>query len=328
MSTAKVPPLFGGASREQTKAILGAMRAVAETRGAATKDDQVALASADQYIFGHDAPFAFEAIAPVAPAALASALAEGDLRHDALKFLTVMAFIDGTLDKAKIESVLRYAATLGIAEHYLDEIKEAAEGRLQEVLADMTRCNMESITGRPWGGSDVNKWLLPYGGAAADPALAQRFERLSRLAPTTFGHSFWAHFKQSGYAFPGEPTALNAAFAVPHDSVHVLTGYDTQPRGELLASTFTAAMHPKYPMAGHVLPVIFTWHLKVRINEVARDASGALDPREFWRAWAAGAAATVDTFAPNWDFWSHVEVPLSMLRDRCSIPTAGLDASK
>ncbi len=327
MSTARTTPLLPGASRTQTKAILGAMRAVAETGGAATRDDRVALASADQYIFGHDAPFAFEAIAPVAPAALASALAGGDLGHDALKFLTVMAFVDGRLDQAKIASVLRYASALGIAERYLDEIKEAAEGRLQEVLADMTRCNMESVTGRPWSGGDVNKWLLPYAGAAADPALAQRFEALARLAPNTFGHGFWAHFRKSGYAFPGEPKALNAAFSMPHDSVHVLTGYDTKPRGELLASIFTAAMHPRYPMAGHVLPVIFSWHLKVQINEVARDAGGALDPQEFWHAWAAGAAATVDTFAPGWEFWSYVEVPLGALRERWSIPAAGLDAN-
>jgi hypothetical protein len=328
MNTAKTPPLLPGASSTQTKAILGAMRAVAETGGAATKEDQVALASADQYIFGHDAPFAFAMITPVAPAALASALAGSDLDRDALKFLTVMAFVDGSLDKAKIASVLRYASALGIAERYLDEIREAAHGRLQEVLADMTRCNMESITGRQWADGDVNKWLLPYDGAAADPALAQRFDALARLAPDTFGDSFWAHFKESGYAFPGDAKALNAAFSVPHDSVHVLTGYDTKPRGELLASTFTAAMHPKYPMAGHVLPVIFSWHLGVQINEVARDASGALDPEEFWHAWAAGTAVTVDTFAPDWDFWSHVEVPLGALREHWSIPAAGFDATR
>jgi hypothetical protein len=310
MSTAKTPPLLPGASRTQTNAILGAMRAVAETGGATTKDDRIALASADQYIFGHDAPFALDAIKPVAPAALASALAGSDLGHDALKFLTVMAFVDGSLDTANIANVLRYASGLGIAERYLDEIKDAAQGRLQETLADMTRCNMDSITGRPWNGGDINNWLLPYEGAAADPKLAERFEALAGLAPDTFGHRFWAQFKDNGYAFPGDPKALNAAFSVPHDSVHVLTGYDTKPRGELLASTFTAAMHPKYPMAGHVLPVIFSWHLKIQINEVAGDASGALDPQEFWHAWAAGAAATVDTFAPDWDFWSYVEVPL------------------
>ncbi len=328
ISAPKTPPLLPGATPAQTKAIIGAMRAVGETGGAASKDDRIALTGADQYVFGHAAPFDFASIKPVAPAALAGALTGSKLGEDALKFLTVMAFVDGKLDKAKIANVLGYAGALGIAEHYLDEIKEAAQGRLQEVLADMTRCNMESITGRPWSGGDVNKWLLPYDGANADSALARRFEALERLGADTFGHAFWAHFKDNGYTFPGDPKALNAAFCLPHDSVHVITGYDTKPRGELLASTFTAAMHPKYPMAGHVLPVIFSWHLKMQINEVARDAGGALDPREFWHAWAAGAAAQrFDTFAPGWDFWAYSERPLAQLREQWSIPAAGLDAA-
>jgi hypothetical protein len=45
-------------------------------------------------------------------------------------------------------------------------------------------------------------------------------------------------------------------------------------------------------------------------------------------AWAAGAAATVDTFAPDWDFWGYVEEPLAVLRERWSIPAAGLDAAR
>jgi hypothetical protein len=51
----------------------------------------------------------------------------------------------------------------------------------------------------------------------------------------------------------------------------------------------------------------FSWHLDVRINELAGDAAGALDPQEFWRAWAAGAATTVDTFSESWDFWEYVK---------------------
>lgn len=319
------PPLLPGASPAQSRAILGAMRAVAEAGGVASEDDRLALSSADRYVFGHAAPSAFEAIAPVTPGELATALAGSGLGKEALKFLTVMAFVDGSLDAAKIAGVLRYATALDVEERYLDEIRDAARDRLQEVLADMTRCNMESITGRPWSGGDVNRWLLPYAGDAADPALVRRFEALGDLPADSFGRAFWAHFKENGYTFPGDPKGLNAAFTVPHDCAHVLTGYDTRPRGELLVSTFTAAMHPKYPMAGHVLPVIFSWHLKVQINKVAGDAAGALDPREFWHAWAGGAAAKVDTFSPGWDFWAHVEAPLAALRQRWSIPAGGLE---
>jgi hypothetical protein len=76
--------------------------------------------------------------------------------------------------------------------------------------------------------------------------------------------------------------------------VHVLTGYGTNGRGEILVSTFTASMHRNYPMAGPVLPAIFSWNLNVEINSVAKNASAALDPVEVWRAWSAGAQASID----------------------------------
>jgi len=320
-----VRPLIASATPAETKAILGAMFAVANTGGTLSEADWIALDSVDRYIFGHETPHGRAGMQPVDAPALATALDSPALREEAVRFLTVMAFIDGRLDKAKIAKVLGYAGALGIHEQYLDEIKSAAEDRISEVLAHMTRFNMESITGKPWEGGDVDAWLLPYDHGHADPGLAQRFEALSRLGEETFGHAFWQHFKENSYAFPGDPTGLNARFSVPHDSAHVLTNYNTDARGEILVSTFTASMHPKYPMAGHILPVIFSWHLHVQINDVAKSASGALDPSEFWHAWAGGANARVDTFSPEWDFWAHVAQPLTDLREQWNIPAAGLD---
>jgi hypothetical protein len=233
--------------------------------------------------------------------------------------LTIMAFVDGSLDEAKIAAVLDYAAALGIDEPYVQEITEAAHGHVQAALADMTRRNLESITGKPWLQDDAMGWFLPYRGDHADPALAARYRALGSLPAGTLGHAYWEQYQRNGYAFPGEANALNEAFATPHDCTHVLSGYDTTPRGELLVSTFTAAMHPSRPMEGHILPVIFSWHLGIKINDVAGSAVGALDPREFWHAWARGAAVTEDLFAPGWDFWGCVGENLAALRQRYSI---------
>jgi len=59
----------------------------------------------------------------------------------------------------------------------------------------------------------------------------------------------------------------------------VISGYDASPRGEILVSTFTAAMHPIHPMAGHILPVIFNGHLGIKFNDVARYNHGRLRSR-------------------------------------------------
>lgn len=319
-----VNPFVSGATPQQIACILGAMCAVADSEGALSNADSRALSAASLYMFGETQPLDVAHLKPVAPAALATAITDPKLREDALKFATVMAFVDGKLDTGKIAKVIDYAKALGLHERYIDEIAEAAAGHVKEALADMTRANMVSITGKAWTDADATAWLMPYGNTP-DPALAERCRKLGALPRESFGLAFYNHYRSNGYDFPGEAKGLNAAFALPHDTVHVVSGYGTTPRGELLASTFTAAMHPHLPMAGHILPVIFSWQLDVEINAVAKDAKGALDPQEFWHAYAGGNTATVDTFAPGWDFWSCVETPLHVLRRQWSIPEDGLD---
>lgn len=315
---------IAGATPAQIAGILGAMRAVAETGAALSEADNRTLAGASLYLFGQTQPLNAANLIAVTPAALATVIPDAVLRENALKFLTIMAFVDGRLDKAKIAKVTDYARALGVRDGYLDDIVEAAQGHVQEALAHMVRSNLESITGKSQTDIDETAWLVPYKDKP-EPALVARFEQLAKLKPVSFGHAFYEHYRSNGYDFPGAPNGLNFGFGVPHDSAHVLSGYNTTARGELLVSTFTAGMHPHFPMAGHILPVIFSWHLDIQINPVAKSAQGALDPDQFWHAWAAGKTCTIDTFAPDWDFWRHVDTPLTDLRRQWSIPEQGLD---
>jgi hypothetical protein len=315
-------PFIRLATPRQAAAILGAMRAVSAAGRGSTPADAQALNGVARYVFGQ--PGAAEGAAGIEPDALASDLAGSDLAKDAVELLAVMAAIDAPADNEKMSLVLRFAGALGVHERFLDEIADVTRGRVAEAMADMTQANMESILGKPWPGGVIEDWLLPYRGSNEDPELVRRFETLGHLGPLTFGRAFWDHFKRNSYAFPGAPKGLNAAFSVPHDTVHVLTGYDTTGGGEILASTFTGAMHRVFPLAGHILPAIFSWHLNVQINAVAGKFEGSLDPQEVWRAWAAGAAAKVDSFAPGWDFWAHVDKPIEALRIEWGLPAEGL----
>ena len=186
----------------------------------------------------------------------------------------------------------------------------------------MTRANLDSVLNHPWQGGDANAWFMPYQGKAADPALVERFKALKALDPKTFGHQFWAHFNRNGYSFPGDPKGLNADFACRHDSVHVLSGYDTTARGEILASTFTASMHRRFPMAGHILPVIFSLiSMSASTMSRVRLRGCSIPPKS--GAYAAGAECKTDTFAPEWDFWTYVARPIDDLRRDWNIPVGG-----
>jgi hypothetical protein len=310
------------ATADQASTILGAMRWVATTGGTTplSDADRATLEAAYRFVFKGAGGLDVDSLPATLPAELGLLIHDPGLAEHAVRSLAVMSLVDGRVDPGKIAVVETYAAALRVREDYLRQLAEAAEGHLQWVAADMMRRNIESIPGLVWNPDDPSGTFLPYGGPGADPDLARRYRALADCPPGTFGRAFWTHYHANGYPFPGEPMGLNERFATPHDSTHVLSGYDTSPHGELLVSTFTAAMHRQEPMAGHILPVIFSWHLGVQLNPVAKSAVGAFDPGAFWQAWDRGSDVAVDTFDPAWDFWSATREPLADLRRRYAIP--------
>jgi hypothetical protein len=309
----------------ESDAILGAMCQVALANGGpVTPADKASILGAAHYLLRRPGLGDLGLLPAVAPVDLVAALkVDSELAREAMKYLAIMALVDGVLDNAKIARVLDYSRALDVEADYLTELVEAASGHMSWVVADMTRKNFDSVISRSSEGLDPAAWIMPYGGDRADPALSARYDALGKLPANTFGRALWEFDKANGYSFPGDPGALNAAFATPHDATHVISGYDTSYRGEILVSTFTAGMHPINPMAGHILPVIFNGHLGVKFNDVATPATGGLDPEEFWHAWARGQEMTVDFFAPDWNVWEWIEHDLDDLRRKFNVSTAG-----
>ncbi|MFZ5780351.1 MAG: hypothetical protein ACOY4R_09165 [Pseudomonadota bacterium] len=306
-------------------AILGAMRQVAVASDhAITYADTVSILAAARYLLRRRDLTDIGLLPAVAPSDLVAAIgADRALAGEAVKYLAIMALVDGSLEHRKLARVLDYARALDIEADYLTELVAAASGHLAWATADMWRKNFDSVLGRSSEGLDPASWIRPYDGANADASLVARYEALGGLPQNTFGKALWDFDKRNGYPFPGDPQALNAGFGTPHDSAHVISGYDTSARGELLVSTFTAGMHPINPMSGHILPVIFFFHFGEQLNDIGHASKGGLDPDEFWHAWARGAAMTVDIFGPDWNFWQWVEHDLDELRRAWNVTPAG-----
>ncbi len=307
--------MFIDVKPEQAQLILGAMERVATAKGveALSEPDHAALAATHHYIFRSTDAFDPTALPPTIPIVLAAALDDAAVADHAAQLLTVMAVVDGTVDEAKIAVVTEYAAALGVHADYVRQLSELGRRNLQWVAADAQRQNLRSITGRSMNVL-IDDWIMPYTGSKLDAALADRYRALADLPAGTHGRTFSDFYTTYGFAFPGEAAGLNAEFATPHDSTHVLSGYDTSPQGELLVSTFTAGMHPHEPMSGHILPVIITWHLGIELIEFTGSYQGALDPEKFFVAWERGSEVGTDVFDTSWDFWAAASRPLSELR--------------
>ncbi len=311
--------------RRESDAILGAMRQVALAGGhAITWADTTSVVAAGRYLLRRHDLLDIGTLPAVAPSDLVSALrGNPEVAREAVKYLAIMAMVDGSLDHKKLARVLEYSRALDVEADYLTDLVEAASGHLAWATADMWRKNFDSVLSRSSEGLDPNVWIRPYAGANAEPALVARYDALGKLPQSSFGKALWDFDKQNGYPFPGDPQALNASFGTPHDSTHVISGYDTSARGELLVSTFTAGMHPINPMSGHILPVIFFFHFGEQLNDVGHAGKGGLDPDEFWHAWARGAEMTVDIFDPKWNVWDWVEHDLEELRRDWNVTPAG-----
>ena len=302
------------ATLDQARCILAIMLRVAAAEGPPTEADKESIAAATRYIFQLEPQFGLAGLMPLSPSRISALATDRDLARQAVSFATIIALLDGTINVEKLHAVIKLAGTLNVHDEFVDDLARLASGKLSDAIDHMTLAKIESVTGRKWATAEADAWLRPYN-AEPDPALATRFHALARLPGDTFGYAFAAFYDENNYAYPGEPTALNFALSVPHDSVHVLAGYDTSPRGELLTSAMSATMHRNQGMSGHVLPAILSGHLGIPIDDAAGAATGALDPQEFWYAWARGEDTAADLFGPDWNFWSAAIQPIAAVRD-------------
>lgn len=302
------------ATLEQARSTLAIMLGVAATHGPPTDLDKDCIAAATHSIFQLEEQFGLAGLTPLSPYRLGTLAADPGVALQAASFAAIMALVDGTINPGKLSAAVKLADGLNVHDTFVNDLARLALGDLADVKASMLRANLESVTGRPWTAAEIAPWLQPYD-AEPDAALATRFHALERLPENTFGYVFAEFYRDNGYIYPGEKGALNFSFAVPHDSTHVLAGYDASPSGEILTATLTATMHPSHGMSGHVLPAILNWHLGVPLNDVAGAAHGAFEPHAFFHAWARGEDTIADLFAPDWNFWSAAIQPIDAVRE-------------
>ena len=74
------------------------------------------------------------------------------------------------------------------------------------------------------------KAIAAFRGMREDPDEAARYEALGKLPADTLGYAFYHHYRDHGFAFPGEKLGFPEA-GIYHNFTHVLSGLRDRPCG-------------------------------------------------------------------------------------------------
>jgi hypothetical protein len=160
------------------------------------------------------------------------------------------------------------------------------------------------------------KRVLGMRGLYEDPKLAARYRDLARLPAGTLGRGFMDYIDRNAFAVPGERRGFPEG-GIYHDFGHVLTGYGTDPEGEIRMAAFQAGFMKDEPVFMLLFGVV-TFGAGINVTPIAQPAAGGIFDHSgvmegVFRAVDRGADLVVD-LSDHWDHWAYVERPLDDVR--------------
>jgi hypothetical protein len=254
------------------------------------------------------------------PAELAGRVSRPHARKRLVELAIVMTMVDGHVDAAAAARVEALAAALGVDHRTTGTLRRLAARRSLLVRADVSRRILGRFMGGAWreeGLAGVRRLAGALLKVGEDRATAARYLALGRLPPGSFGRVYFEHCRARGFPFPGQRGGIPER-VVFHDLGHVLSGYDTDPDGEIQQAAFQAGFVRE---AGFdfLFFGIAQFHLGVKLTPVAAAEVGLLDVERVLVALARGAACRVD-LSDRWDFWPLLARPLEEVRRQLGIP--------
>jgi len=236
-------------------------------------------------------------------------------RRRAVQLAIVTALVEGTPSEDTERSVRDFAKALDLDEAGLDVLYEIAHGRALVARVDMFR-RVSRFLRSADGFPGVLGLALPLLGMSGDRKLAAQYRALEAAAPGSFGRAVYDHFVDNGFSFPGEPGGIAMVF---HDVGHVLSGYGTDPQGEIQQAAFQAGFARRDGFT-FLLFGILQFHLAMRITPVAKGYQGLFDVPLVITALARGAACKAD-ISDGFDVFERQHRPLEEVRAELGIPT-------
>jgi hypothetical protein len=292
--------------------VLRALRHVALVNGSFTDAEQ-ALVEGVARIHGVELNAA--ALEPIAVEDVARIVVDPHRRKRAVQLAIVMALVEGEPSRETEGAVQRLAQALELEEEGLEVLREMTHGRALLARVDMVRRFsrfLRNTEGFP-GVLNIARAVLGLGGELNDGAA--RYRALAGCAPGTLGRAVHDYYAENGFKFPGEAGGIPLGF---HDVGHVLSGYGTDPQGEIQQAAFQAGFARRDGFT-FLLFGILQFHVGMRITPVAKGYQGLFDVPAVLRALHRGASCRVD-LSDGYDVFEHKDEQLEAVRRELGIP--------
>ena len=248
-----------------------------------------------------------------------------EVKEQAVHLIALLELMEHPLRPEVAATVLAFAKEHRLSTRMLTDARAMANDHVAAMYLDLQRHSwythetlVESRHGRF---HELLRSKLAYVGLAEDRKLALKWEALLDCAPGTWGRAVGDFYVEHGFPFPGEKHGIYELGA-RHDWMHVLTGYGTDPEGELDVFAFIAASMGDargLVLLGITLGLFQNGairHVQMKLIRNARTDTlsdpGAIE--RFANAFRRGSLCRVDVMGTV-DLFAHKDMNLDAARD-------------
>jgi hypothetical protein len=293
--------------------VLGALQGVAQANGHFSEAEAALLEGLAAL---HGERLDADTLPRVSPEQLACILTDPHRRKRAVQLAIITSLVEGQPGEESSLAVAHLARALDVDEPGLRVLDRVAHERSMLARFDMVR-RIQRFVAQGGGPSFLRIALPSLFGINGDDALAARYQALAELPVSTLGRDLHDHYREHGFALPGEKSGLPELLLF-HDVGHIISGYDVDPQGEIQQAAFQAGF-ARTDGFTFLLFGILQFHIGLRITPIARSEQGYFDVPKVLRALARGAACKMD-FSDHFDFFAHAHEPVAELRERWGVP--------
>jgi hypothetical protein len=260
---------------------------------------------------------------PITPAELAGELGSDNPITWLIDLMSLVPFADENLKPEEVRLVDQFAAGLGVKPAIVTDLDRLADERYKRFVYDLVRRETPIFLGTSSKWAELHETARELRLHFGDKTASERYEQLAELPAGTLGNTFYRFYVDRGFAFPGQKDSLGETIT-RHDSLHILSGCNTDATGEINVAGVETGMVPGGEGSQMLVEVMTLLQddvsLKVDEREGVSAQAGQLDPEAMVANIRKGLGMTKNLFShQDFDFWAAVHRDLDDLRQEVGL---------